>query len=54
MKCHLKLHIDIDIDIDGLVPGYFTRGLLTHRAVNPQCIDELPTSTGMCDTDAAA
>ena len=40
--------------IDGLMPGYFTRGLLTHRAVNPLCIDERPTSTGMGDTDAAA
>jgi len=33
--------------IDGLMPGYFTRGLLTHRAVNPLCIDERPTSTGI-------
>ena len=24
--------------IDGLMPGYFTRGLLTHQAVNPLCI----------------
>jgi len=39
---------------DGLMPGYFTRGLLTHRAVNPLCVDERPTSTGMGDTDAAA
>jgi len=30
--------------IDGLMSGYFTRGLLTHRAVNPLCIDERPTS----------
>jgi len=40
--------------IDGLMPGYFTRGLLSHRAVNPLCMDERPTSTGMGDTDAAA
>ena len=40
--------------IDGLMPGYFTRGLLTHRAVNPLCIDECPSSTGMGDTDATA
>jgi len=40
--------------IDGLMPGYFTRGLLTHRAVNPLCVDERPTSTGMGDADAAA
>jgi len=40
--------------IDGLMPGYFTRGLLTHRAVNPLCIDERPASTGMGDVDAAA
>ena len=40
--------------IDGLMPGYSTRGLLTHRAVNPLCIDERPTSTGMGDADAAA
>jgi len=40
--------------IDGLMPGYSTRGLLTHQAVNPLCIDERPTSTGMGDTDAAA
>jgi len=33
--------------IDGLMPGYSTRGLLTHRAVNPLCIDGRPTSTGM-------
>ena len=39
--------------IDGLMPGYSTRGLLTHRAVNPLCIDERPTSTGMGDTDTA-
>ena len=24
--------------VDGLMPGYFTRGLLTHRAVNPLCV----------------
>jgi len=54
VKCHLKLHIDTDIDIDGLMPGYFTRDLLTHRAVNPQCINERPTSTGMNDTDASS
>jgi len=29
--------------IDGLMPGYFTSGLLAHRAVNPLCIDERPT-----------
>jgi len=52
VKCHLKL--DTDIDIDGLMPGYFTRDLLTHRAVNPQCINERPTSTGMNDTDASS
>ena len=40
--------------IDGLLPGYFTRGLLTHRAVNPLCIVERPTSTSTRDTDAKA
>jgi len=40
--------------IDGLMPGYSTRGLLTHRAVNLPSIDDRPTSTGMGDTDAAA
>jgi len=40
--------------IDGLMPGYFTRVLLAHRAVNPLCVDERPTSTGMGDADAAA
>jgi len=39
---------------DGLMPGYFIRDLLTHQVVNPLCIDECPTSTGMGDTDAAA
>jgi len=43
----------IDV-IDGLMPGYSTRGLFTHRDVNPLCIDERPTSTGVGDTDAAA
>ena len=38
--------------IDGLMPGYSTRALLTHRAVTS--IDERPTSTGMGDADAAA
>jgi len=33
---------------------YFTRGLLAHRAVNPLCVDERPTSTGIGDADAAA
>ena len=36
------------------MPCYFTRGLLTHRAVNPLCIDERPTSTSTRDTDAKA
>jgi len=41
--------------INGLMPGYFIRRLLTHRAVNPLCIDERPTSsTGMGNTDTAA
>ena len=40
--------------IDGLMPGYFTRGLLAHRAVNPLCIDECPSSTGKGETDATA
>jgi len=40
--------------IDDPMLGYSTRGLLAHRAVNPLCVDERPTSTGMGNTDAAA
>jgi len=39
--------------INGLMPGYFACGLLTHQAMNPLCICHGATSTDVGDADAA-
>ena len=40
--------------INGLMPGYSAWGLLTHQAMNPLCVCNGATSTGVDDADAAA
>jgi len=39
--------------INGLMPGYFAWGLLTHQAMNPLCICYGTTSTGVGDAAEA-